>query len=135
MSELQELSRRIASCPDCDLCKSRTRAVAGEGPEDAEIMSRYHGRVIPSHGEKELEPLDQIIGFGGILSPGEVLFIPKGWSHQVEYLENALMLTCNFVNDTNIILHLMSHPEFTDEDFDIPQETIRRCLEIFRGSL
>ena len=38
MSELKELYRRIASCPDCDLCRNRTHAVPGEGPEDAEIM-------------------------------------------------------------------------------------------------
>jgi len=38
MSELQDLHRRIASCPDCDLCRNRTHAVPGEGPEDAEIM-------------------------------------------------------------------------------------------------
>lgn len=38
MSELEELYRRIASCPDCDLCRTRTCAVPGEGPPDAEIM-------------------------------------------------------------------------------------------------
>ncbi|TMC00538.1 MAG: uracil-DNA glycosylase [Chloroflexi bacterium] len=38
MSALQELVTRIASCPNCDLCKTRTRAVPGEGPENAEIM-------------------------------------------------------------------------------------------------
>ncbi len=38
MSELQELYRTIASCPDCDLCQNRTHAVPGEGPEDAAIM-------------------------------------------------------------------------------------------------
>lgn len=38
MNELEDLYRRIASCPDCDLCHSRTHAVPGEGPPDAEIM-------------------------------------------------------------------------------------------------
>ena len=38
MSALQDLVARISSCPDCDLCKTRTRAVPGEGPEQAEIM-------------------------------------------------------------------------------------------------
>lgn len=38
MSALQELVSRISTCPDCDLCKTRTRAVPGEGPEAAEIM-------------------------------------------------------------------------------------------------
>ncbi len=38
MSDLQELHQRIASCPDCDLCRTRTNAVPGEGPPNAEIL-------------------------------------------------------------------------------------------------
>ncbi|MEX0800137.1 MAG: uracil-DNA glycosylase [Dehalococcoidia bacterium] len=35
---LEELHQRIASCPDCDLCNTRTHAVPGEGPPDADIL-------------------------------------------------------------------------------------------------
>jgi len=38
MSALTELYDKIAVCPDCDLSRSRNRAVPGEGPEDAEVM-------------------------------------------------------------------------------------------------
>ena len=38
MSALQELVGRIASCPDCDLCRTRTHAVPGEGAEHAAVM-------------------------------------------------------------------------------------------------
>jgi uracil-DNA glycosylase len=38
MSELNELSKEIAVCQRCDLYKSATRAVPGEGPENAQIM-------------------------------------------------------------------------------------------------
>ncbi|KPK22111.1 MAG: uracil-DNA glycosylase [Dehalococcoidia bacterium SM23_28_1] len=38
MPGLTELYDKIAVCPDCDLSRSRNRAVPGEGPEDAEIM-------------------------------------------------------------------------------------------------
>jgi uracil-DNA glycosylase family 4 len=38
MSALTDLYEKIAVCPDCDLSRSRNRAVPGEGPEDAEIM-------------------------------------------------------------------------------------------------
>jgi DNA polymerase len=38
VSALQELASRIASCPDCDLCKTRTRSVPGEGPDTASIL-------------------------------------------------------------------------------------------------
>ncbi|KPK47602.1 MAG: uracil-DNA glycosylase [Dehalococcoidia bacterium SM23_28_2] len=38
MSALTELYEKIAICPDCDLSRSRNRAVPGEGPENAEIV-------------------------------------------------------------------------------------------------
>jgi len=38
VSELEELHQRIASCPDCDLCRTRTHAVPGEGPPNAEVL-------------------------------------------------------------------------------------------------
>lgn len=38
MSELLQLYERVATCPDCDLSRTRTKAVPGEGPADARIM-------------------------------------------------------------------------------------------------
>jgi uracil-DNA glycosylase family 4 len=38
MFALTELCEKIAVCPDCDLCRTRTRAVPGEGPENSEIL-------------------------------------------------------------------------------------------------
>ena len=38
MTALTSLYQQIAVCPDCDLCHTRTHAVPGEGPEDAEIL-------------------------------------------------------------------------------------------------
>jgi DNA polymerase len=38
MSALSELHKEIALCQRCDLAKYRTKAVPGEGPEDAEIL-------------------------------------------------------------------------------------------------
>lgn len=38
MSDIESLNATIRSCQDCDLCKSRTQAVPGEGAFDAEIM-------------------------------------------------------------------------------------------------
>lgn len=36
--ELAALCARVEACPDCDLAKTRTKAVPGEGPDNAEIM-------------------------------------------------------------------------------------------------
>jgi DNA polymerase len=37
-AELAKLNDDVRACPLCDLCKTRTRAVPGEGPPDAEVM-------------------------------------------------------------------------------------------------
>ena len=38
VSALTELSKQIAVCPKCEISKSRTKSVPGEGAENAEIM-------------------------------------------------------------------------------------------------
>lgn len=38
MSELEELHKDVSGCQKCGLCKGRTYAVPGEGPEDADLM-------------------------------------------------------------------------------------------------
>ena len=38
MTELESLYSTIKVCPDCDLCKTRTNAVPGEGSPTAEIL-------------------------------------------------------------------------------------------------
>jgi DNA polymerase len=38
MLDLQRLASRIHNCFDCDLSQSRTKAVPGEGPKDADLM-------------------------------------------------------------------------------------------------
>tara|TARA_B100001123_G_scaffold117278_1_gene136511 strand:- start:840 stop:1442 length:603 start_codon:yes stop_codon:yes gene_type:complete len=38
MLDLQQVASRIHNCFDCDLSQSRTKAVPGEGPEDADLM-------------------------------------------------------------------------------------------------
>lgn len=54
MSDLQELHQRIASCPDCDLCRTRTNAVPGEGPPDAEIL--FVGEGPGFHEDQQSRP-------------------------------------------------------------------------------
>ena len=38
MSALSELYKEIASCEDCELSRNRSRAVPGEGSEDADLL-------------------------------------------------------------------------------------------------
>jgi DNA polymerase len=54
MSELTELYEEIAACQRCDLAKSRTQTVPGEGPEDAEIM--FIGEAPGFHEDRQGRP-------------------------------------------------------------------------------
>ncbi len=72
MSELTEMYDKIRVCPLCDLSKSRTNAVPGEGPESAEIM--FIGEAPGFHEDRQGRPfvgpagkyLDELLATIGI---------------------------------------------------------------------
>ncbi len=72
MSELTDMYEQIRVCPKCDLAKSRTNAVPGEGPEDAEIM--FIGEAPGFHEDRLGRPfvgaagqyLDELLGLIGV---------------------------------------------------------------------
>src|SRR5512142_1456693 len=54
MTELLDMYEQIRTCPKCDLSQSRTNAVPGEGPEDAEIM--FIGEAPGFHEDRQGRP-------------------------------------------------------------------------------
>jgi DNA polymerase len=54
MSELTELYDKVRTCTRCQLARSRTRAVPGEGPEDAGLM--FIGEAPGFHEDKTGRP-------------------------------------------------------------------------------
>ena len=54
MSALSELNVEIAHCQRCEIAKDRTKAVPGEGPEDAEIM--FVGEAPGWHEDQQGRP-------------------------------------------------------------------------------
>jgi uracil-DNA glycosylase family 4 len=52
--ELEQLYRRVANCTDCGLCNTRTQAVPGEGPPDAEVM--FVGEGPGFHEDQQARP-------------------------------------------------------------------------------
>ncbi len=54
MSELTELYKEIAICQHCELSQGRTKAVPGEGPENAEIM--FIGEAPGFHEDRQGRP-------------------------------------------------------------------------------
>lgn len=72
MSELSDMYAQIRTCPKCDLSQSRTNAVPGEGPENAEIM--FIGEAPGFHEDRQGRPfvgaagqyLDELLGMIGM---------------------------------------------------------------------
>jgi DNA polymerase len=54
MSPLTEVYKEISGCRRCDLYKTRTRAVPGEGPENAEVM--FIGEAPGWHEDQQGRP-------------------------------------------------------------------------------
>ncbi|MFC1917745.1 uracil-DNA glycosylase family protein [Chloroflexota bacterium] len=54
MSALSELNKQILDCRQCEISKQRTRAVPGEGAEDAEIM--FIGEAPGWHEDQQGRP-------------------------------------------------------------------------------
>jgi len=72
MSALSELNEEIARCQRCEIAKYRTKAVPGEGPEDAEIV--FIGEAPGWHEDQQGRPfvgpagqyLDQLLASIGL---------------------------------------------------------------------
>ncbi len=54
MNEMKRLAERIRNCNLCDLHKTRTKAVPGEGPDDADLM--FIGEAPGYHEDQQGRP-------------------------------------------------------------------------------
>ena len=72
MSELTDMYAQIRVCKKCELSQSRTNAVPGEGPENAEVM--FIGEAPGFHEDRQGRPfvgaagqyLDELLGMMGM---------------------------------------------------------------------
>ncbi len=83
MSELTEMYDKIRVCPLCDLSKSRTNAVPGEGPENAEIM--FIGEAPGFHEDRQGRPF---VGAAGKLL--DELLATIGIQREQVYIANVI---------------------------------------------
>jgi hypothetical protein len=76
-------------------------------PEDSELL--YKGRVDPEQPDLERFPLlERATAYECVIEPGELLFMPPGWWHQVRSLEKSIVLSHSFFNGVNVNEHLTS---------------------------
>ncbi len=83
MSALTEMYEKIRICPLCDLSKSRTNAVPGEGPENAEIM--FIGEAPGFHEDRQGRPF---VGAAGKLL--DELLATIGIQREQVYIANVI---------------------------------------------
>ncbi len=83
MSELEALYAAINVCPDCGLCATRTRAVPGTGPANAELMFVGEG---PGYNEDQ-QGLPFVGAAGKFL---DTLFESIGTKRSDVYITNVL---------------------------------------------
>ena len=119
MSALTELNKEIECCQDCELGKHRTRAVPGEGPENAILLfigeapgwhEDQQGRPFVGPAGKYLEELLASINLkreqvyiANVIKcrppsnrdplPGEVQACSKWLNHQVELIHPKMIVT------------------------------------------
>ena len=83
MSALSELNEEIGRCQRCEIAKYRTKAVPGEGPEDAEIM--FIGEAPGWHEDQQGRPF---VGPAGQYL--EQLLASIGLKRQQVYIANVI---------------------------------------------
>jgi uracil-DNA glycosylase family 4 len=116
---LGELHRRILECTECGLCRGRTRAVPGDGPENAAIM--FIGEAPGWHEDQQGRPfvgpagqyLDRLLGsirmkretvfITNVVKcrppnnreplPGEILACRKYLDRQIELIRPKMIVT------------------------------------------
>jgi hypothetical protein len=76
-------------------------------PADAACL--YDGAVDLEKPDLERHPLlERARPIEAVLAPGEVIFIPRGWAHEVVSLDPAISVTFNFVERSNFMAHVMA---------------------------
>ena len=83
MSALSELNEEVGRCQRCEIAKYRTKAVPGEGPEDAEIM--FIGEAPGWHEDQQGRPF---VGPAGQYL--EQLLASIGLKRQQVYIANVI---------------------------------------------
>ena len=67
--------------------------------------------------------------FRGYVCPGEVVYIPHGWLHDVLSVEDSLSVTWNFVHEAGaleFVDYLMGSASATDSEFEVLRHFYRQ---------
>lgn len=82
--------------------------------------------------------------FYDVLQPGEIMFLPAGWFHRIQLLDNCISIGMQTVDEKNLYLHMRERmqeflPMILNADYikkhhpTFHQITLRRCLGIAKS--
>eukprot|EP00003_Mantamonas_plastica_P013814 TRINITY_DN2400_c0_g1_i4.p1 TRINITY_DN2400_c0_g1~~TRINITY_DN2400_c0_g1_i4.p1 ORF type:complete len:177 (-),score=57.00 TRINITY_DN2400_c0_g1_i4:117-647(-) len=67
--------------------------------DEAEVDAFYPDKEDDAFADLQARPES---GFEGVLHPGEIMFVPPRWNHQVYNIDHTLALTHNYIDVTNM---------------------------------
>eukprot|EP00448_Togula_jolla_P021652 CAMPEP_0170588852 /NCGR_PEP_ID=MMETSP0224-20130122/11051_1 /TAXON_ID=285029 /ORGANISM="Togula jolla, Strain CCCM 725" /LENGTH=302 /DNA_ID=CAMNT_0010912597 /DNA_START=487 /DNA_END=1395 /DNA_ORIENTATION=- len=70
-----------------------------------------------------------------VLGPGELLFVPEAWTHEVFNLEDSISTSSNFVDDDNLQLHINFLKHNMKHEDEKKNRRTRWRLEIYESIL
>lgn len=83
------------------------------------VHNEMHGWADPSKGVAAHKDTHRYYHaaqpFTATIGPGDLIFIPSKWSHQVTSLDNAVSVTSNYIDDCNIKACLMPFTKYLQQ--------------------
>lgn len=106
-------------------------------PEHTRLVhNETHGWADPSKGVAAHKTTHKYYHaaqpFTATIGPGDIIFIPSKWSHQVTSLDNAVSVTSNYIDECNIKACLMPFTKYVliaRSRHLLPPSRDRVCLE------
>lgn len=129
------LSRRNTITPlHQDYGRSHSRLIQIQGEKQAVLFSPedspwvYKGAFDPEAPDLEQFPLlANATARTGVLTPGDVLFMPSNWWHYTRSLDHSITLSYNFFNEANLAAFIESVitgiPDFAVQN-GVPEESL-----------
>jgi hypothetical protein len=122
------------------------KQLAMYSPDQAAYLMNGEEFADPTEPDPERFPsfLEARPRYQDTLKPGEVLYIPSGWLHDVTSLTDSISVTWNFVHEARVAplcIYLAEHP--ADGELDVvrffladrlpPEASARQIVELLRG--
>lgn len=102
-----------------------------------QVHNDRHGWADPSKGAAANKATHKYYPhaqpFEATIGPGDIIFIPSKWSHQVTSLERAVSVTSNYIDDHNIKACLVPFTKYLQQR-KLTQRVLQMVARILKAS-